>query len=116
MRFLTDFDAAEKIIEAREMSRSSEKFMHGIKVLMAKNYIDNLLTCAHLAAMSRQFLSGSAVFLGSAVHSPAPRFARARVRIPGAQFVRAQKRPAACQFGRVFVARLGDDHQQELRI
>jgi hypothetical protein len=24
-------------------SRSSEKFMHGIKVLMAKNYIDNLL-------------------------------------------------------------------------
>lgn len=23
-------------------SRSSEKFMHGIKVLMAKNYIDNL--------------------------------------------------------------------------
>lgn len=25
-----------------EDSRSSEKFMHGIKVLMAKNYIDNL--------------------------------------------------------------------------
>jgi site-specific DNA recombinase len=23
-------------------SRSSEKFVHGIKVLMAKNYIDNL--------------------------------------------------------------------------
>jgi len=23
-------------------SRSAEKFMHGIKVLMAKNYIDNL--------------------------------------------------------------------------
>jgi len=25
-----------------QASRSSEKFMHGIKVLMAKNYIDNL--------------------------------------------------------------------------
>jgi len=25
-----------------EASRSSEKFMHGIKVLMAKNYVDNL--------------------------------------------------------------------------
>jgi len=25
-----------------QTSRSSEKFMHGIKVLMAKNYIDNL--------------------------------------------------------------------------
>ena len=31
----------ESIILSRD-SRSSEKFMHGIKVLMAKNYIDNL--------------------------------------------------------------------------
>jgi site-specific DNA recombinase len=31
----------EGVIISRE-SRSSEKFMHGIKVLMAKNYIDNL--------------------------------------------------------------------------
>ena len=31
----------ENVILSRE-SRSSEKFMHGIKVLMAKNYIDNL--------------------------------------------------------------------------
>jgi site-specific DNA recombinase len=31
----------EGIILSRE-SRSSEKFVHGIKVLMAKNYIDNL--------------------------------------------------------------------------
>ncbi len=31
----------EGVILSRE-SRSSEKFMHGIKVLMAKNYIDNL--------------------------------------------------------------------------
>ena len=31
----------EGIVLSRE-SRSSEKFMHGIKVLMAKNYIDNL--------------------------------------------------------------------------
>jgi DNA invertase Pin-like site-specific DNA recombinase len=31
----------ENVIVSRE-SRSSEKFMHGIKVLMAKNYIDNL--------------------------------------------------------------------------
>jgi site-specific DNA recombinase len=31
----------ENVILARD-SRSSEKFMHGIKVLMAKNYIDNL--------------------------------------------------------------------------
>src|SRR3984957_14224775 len=31
----------EGVVLSRE-SRSSEKFMHGIKVLMAKNYIDNL--------------------------------------------------------------------------
>src|SRR5271163_1293209 len=31
----------EGVVQSRE-SRSSEKFMHGIKVLMAKNYIDNL--------------------------------------------------------------------------
>ena len=31
----------EDVVLSRE-SRSSEKFMHGIKVLMAKNYIDNL--------------------------------------------------------------------------
>jgi site-specific DNA recombinase len=31
----------EGVVVSRE-SRSSEKFMHGIKVLMAKNYIDNL--------------------------------------------------------------------------
>ena len=31
----------ENVILSRD-SRSSEKFMHGIKVLMAKNYIDNL--------------------------------------------------------------------------
>src|SRR5215472_8605355 len=31
----------EGVVFSRE-SRSSEKFMHGIKVLMAKNYIDNL--------------------------------------------------------------------------
>ena len=31
----------ENVILSQE-SRSSEKFMHGIKVLMAKNYIDNL--------------------------------------------------------------------------
>ena len=31
----------EDVILSRE-SRSSEKFMHGIKVLMAKNYVDNL--------------------------------------------------------------------------
>src|SRR5215207_5052246 len=31
----------EGVVLARE-SRSSEKFMHGIKVLMAKNYVDNL--------------------------------------------------------------------------
>src|SRR5919106_2249524 len=31
----------EGVVRSRE-SRSSEKFMHGIKVLMAKNYIDNL--------------------------------------------------------------------------
>jgi DNA invertase Pin-like site-specific DNA recombinase len=33
--------AKESVVLSRE-SRSSEKFMHGIKVLMAKNYIDNL--------------------------------------------------------------------------
>ena len=31
----------ENVLLARD-SRSSEKFMHGIKALMAKNYIDNL--------------------------------------------------------------------------
>src|SRR5258708_12526442 len=31
----------ESVVISKE-SRSSEKFMHGIKVLMAKNYIDNL--------------------------------------------------------------------------
>lgn len=31
----------ENVVISRD-SRSSEKFMHGIKVLMAKNYIDNL--------------------------------------------------------------------------
>src|SRR4051812_24739276 len=31
----------EGVVVSRE-SRSSEKFMHGIKVLMAKNYVDNL--------------------------------------------------------------------------
>ncbi len=31
----------EGVVLSRD-SRSSEKFMHGIKVLMAKNYIDNL--------------------------------------------------------------------------
>jgi site-specific DNA recombinase len=31
----------EGVVLPRE-SRSSEKFMHGIKVLMAKNYVDNL--------------------------------------------------------------------------
>ena len=31
----------ENVILSRD-ARSSEKFMHGIKVLMAKNYIDNL--------------------------------------------------------------------------
>lgn len=33
--------AKENVILTPE-SRSSEKFVHGIKVLMAKNYIDNL--------------------------------------------------------------------------
>lgn len=33
--------AKEGVILSQD-SRSSEKFMHGIKVLMAKNYIDNL--------------------------------------------------------------------------
>jgi hypothetical protein len=31
----------EGVVLSRE-SRSSKKFMHGVKVLMAKNYIDNL--------------------------------------------------------------------------
>jgi len=31
----------ESVVLSRD-SRSSDKFMHGIKVLMAKNYIDNL--------------------------------------------------------------------------
>ena len=33
--------AKENVVLSAD-SRSSEKFMHGIKVLMAKNYIDNL--------------------------------------------------------------------------
>ena len=43
---IDEFDAEihlpkEGVVLSRD-SRSSEKFMHGIKVLMAKNYIDNL--------------------------------------------------------------------------
>jgi DNA invertase Pin-like site-specific DNA recombinase len=43
---IDDFDVEihlvkENVVLSRD-SRSSEKFMHGIKVLMAKNYIDNL--------------------------------------------------------------------------
>src|SRR3546814_10132556 len=34
-------DLKEGTVLSRD-SRSSEKFMHGIKVLMAKNYVDNL--------------------------------------------------------------------------
>ena len=44
MLFRVSFDRhfpKEGVVLSRE-SRSSEKFMHGIKVLMAKNYIDNL--------------------------------------------------------------------------
>ena len=36
----------EGVVLSRD-SRSSEKFMHGIKVLMAKNYIDNLSEEVH---------------------------------------------------------------------
>jgi site-specific DNA recombinase len=43
---LDEFDIEIHLIKEGEVlsrdSRSSEKFMHGIKVLMAKNYIDNL--------------------------------------------------------------------------
>src|SRR4051794_26079475 len=48
----------EGVVLSRE-SRSSEKFMHGIKVLMAKNYIDNLseetrtMCCAPEPALRR---------------------------------------------------------------
>jgi hypothetical protein len=40
-RILPVGEAKEGVVLSRD-SRSSEKFMHGIKVLMAKNYIDNL--------------------------------------------------------------------------
>jgi site-specific DNA recombinase len=42
----------EGVVLSRE-SRSSEKFMHGIKVLMAKNYIDNLSEEARRACRKR---------------------------------------------------------------
>jgi site-specific DNA recombinase len=41
----------EGVVLSRD-SRSSEKFMHGIKVLMAKNYIDNLSEEARKATAS----------------------------------------------------------------
>lgn len=37
-----DIHLAKEGVVLSDQSRSSEKFMHGIKVLMAKNYIDNL--------------------------------------------------------------------------
>ncbi len=44
--------AKEGVILSRD-SRSSEKFMHGIKVLMAKNYIDNLSEEARKGQMEK---------------------------------------------------------------
>ncbi|MES2638112.1 MAG: recombinase family protein [Myxococcota bacterium] len=38
----TEIHLVKENIVVSEDSRSSEKFMHGIKVLMAKNYVDNL--------------------------------------------------------------------------
>ncbi|KUM25902.1 hypothetical protein AU467_23920 [Mesorhizobium loti] len=44
--------AKEGVVLSRD-SRSSEKFMHGIKVLMAKNYIDNLSEEARKGQMEK---------------------------------------------------------------
>jgi site-specific DNA recombinase len=42
----------EAVVLSRD-SRSSEKFMHGIKVLMAKNYIDNLSEEVHKGMLEK---------------------------------------------------------------
>ena len=42
----------EGVVLSRD-SRSSEKFMHGIKVLMAKNYIDNLSEEVHKGMLEK---------------------------------------------------------------
>ncbi|MDQ0328152.1 MULTISPECIES: recombinase family protein [Phyllobacteriaceae] len=44
--------AKEGMVLSRD-SRSSEKFIHGIKVLMAKNYIDNLSEEARKGRMEK---------------------------------------------------------------
>ncbi len=54
---LDDFDVEQHLVKegtvlSRE-SRSSEKFMHGIKVLMAKNYVDNLSEEARKGMMEK---------------------------------------------------------------
>ncbi len=46
----------EGVVLSRE-SRSSEKFMHGIKVLMAKNYIDNLSEEARKGMQEKAYLA-----------------------------------------------------------
>src|ERR1700722_12650241 len=42
MSWISKFISSRKALFSRAIPKSSEKFVHGIKVLMAKNYIDNL--------------------------------------------------------------------------
>src|SRR3984957_18576376 len=42
MSWISKFISSRKALFSRAIPKSSEKFVHGIKVLMAKNYVDNL--------------------------------------------------------------------------
>jgi site-specific DNA recombinase len=64
----------EGVVLSRE-SRSSEKFMHGIKVLMAKNYIDNLSEEAR-KGMQEKAEQGIWPTVGSAIATSPARTAR----------------------------------------
>jgi site-specific DNA recombinase len=73
----------EGVVLSRE-SRSSEKFMHGIKVLMAKNYIDNLSEEARkgMQEKAEQGIWPTKCPLGYRITSPAPTARRSSSAIP----------------------------------
>ena len=57
----------ENVVLCRD-SRSSEKFMHGIKVLMAKNYIDNLSEETKKGMLEKAEQGNFSVFRSSRLH------------------------------------------------
>ena len=104
------------MILARD-SRSSEKFMHGIKVLMAKNYIDNLSEKTQKGVMEKAAQGIKPFFAplgyrnvdgpnGQRIIEPDPLMA------PPKKYVR--KEEIASQFGEAFRAIQFDDGERDL--